>query len=81
MIKLCDKKLPKVGDTLKCKRVYNLPSRVMHFNYCNAGDEVIVKKVTYFSVVLVNPRNHARFKLPINLLHYYFDDIYPKGRC
>lgn len=73
MIKLS--RTPKVNDKLKCKRPYNLPSRVMNFNLSNIGDEVVVKKVTYFSIILVNPRNHARFKLPINLIHYYFDEM------
>lgn len=81
MIKLSERKLPKVGNTLKCKRPYNLSSRVMHFNLCDVGDEVVVKKVTYFSVILINRKKHTRFKLPINLIYYYFDDIYPKGRC
>lgn len=75
MIKLSDKKIPKVGNTLKCKRPYNLPSRVMKLNYCDVDDIVVVKKVTYFSIILVNPRNHTRFKLPINLINYYFDEM------
>lgn len=75
MIKLNERKLPKVDDKLKCKRPYNLPSRVMSFNLCDIGDEVVVKKVTYFSIILINPRNHTRFKLPINLINYYFDEV------
>lgn len=73
MIKL--NRIPKVDDRLKCKRPYNIPSRVMKLNYCDVNDIVVVKKVTYFSIILVNPRNHTRFKLPINLICYYFDEV------